>query len=350
MRHESRVDVGGDHPGGARQHVQRGKPQRDGPVRQRANRVPVQAGHLRRHRQAWLLRVRTGAGPEPGRRAAQRRRDRRQRLEPGRPDQRHAELLALGGEPGHRAGRRHHGMGRVAGRADAPRAHHRQPAHGPDQPGHRPGLFERRFHRRQPRGRQRVHRLATAVVFAGHQRGRLVRRRLEHRVLRRGRRARAVVPGAAVHHGRHHAGVAREAVSLHRLRRQVPRVGAVAAHELVGRDVEHGRPDARRLASDEPVLRRQARRHRRDAQRRAGRRVEPVLHAGRLLDRAADQRHARQHRRAGHRLPDAAARQRRLADGGGRRRRRQVRRPAVRRRHHQQRRRAAARSVPARRP
>ena len=61
--------------------------------------------------------------------------------------------------------------------------------------------------------------------------------------------------------------------------------------------------------------------------------AEPVLHAGRLRDRADDQRHARRHRGAGHRLPDAAARRRRDADDGGRRRRRQDRRPAVRRGH-----------------
>ena len=146
--------------------LQRRTAELDGPIRQRAHRFPVQAGHLRRHRQAGLLRIRAGPRPEPGRRAAQRRRHGRQRLEPGRPDQRDAELLALGREPGHRAGRWHHGMGGVAGRADAPRAHHRQPAHGPHQPGYGPGVFERRLHRRQPRRLHRVHRLATAVVHA----------------------------------------------------------------------------------------------------------------------------------------------------------------------------------------
>ena len=90
-------------------------------------------------------------------------------------------------------------------------------------------------------------------------------------------------------------------------------------------------------------------RHGRHDQRRARRRPEPVLHAGRLSVRADHQRHARQHHRAGPGLPDVAAAQRHQADGGGRRRRRQDRRPAVRRRHDQQRGAADRRARPRRR-
>ena len=63
----------------------------------------------------------------------------------------------------------------------------------------------------------------------------------------------------------HHAGLARRAVPVHRQHRQVPRVPAVAAHQRVRPELGQ-RQHARHVAADEPVLRRQGRRHRLDHQ------------------------------------------------------------------------------------
>ena len=72
------------------------------------------------------------------------------------------------------------------------------------------------------------------------------------------------VPEPAVHHARHHPGLPGEALPVRRRRRQVPRVRAVAAHQRLRRHLGE-RHHAGHLAADEPVLRRQAGRHRRHA-------------------------------------------------------------------------------------
>ena len=78
-------------------------------------------------------------------------------------------------------------------------------------------------------------RVAAAVVLPGQQLRQLERLGLEHGVLRRDRRAGPELPQPADDHPGHHPGVAGRAVPVRRLLRQLPRVRAVAADELVRR-------------------------------------------------------------------------------------------------------------------
>ena len=102
-----------------------------------------------------------GRGPrrEPGRRRHQRPRRRLQPLSRSRQLHRPQQLLAVAVEPHHQRGRRRRlprvrrVLGRLAGRADAPRRHHRRQPHADGLLHRRPAVRQRRLHRRLPHRR-----------------------------------------------------------------------------------------------------------------------------------------------------------------------------------------------------
>ena len=169
------------------------------------------------------------------------------------------QLLALALEPDHQ---RHHPelrllhrrvLGGVAGGPDAPGP--RQRANDADGLLHRAVVRERRVHRGLAVHGDDHQRIAAAVARPQQRSRRLDERCLEPGLLRRPRRAGAVVPEAAVYDTRDEPGHSRGAVPLRRRRRRVPHLRAVGADEL-GRNDVGLRSDARPVGRDGGHLRR----------------------------------------------------------------------------------------------
>ncbi|CAG7647849.1 hypothetical protein SBRY_40774 [Actinacidiphila bryophytorum] len=244
------LDGGRGDPGAVRRRLRHPGVQ---PVRRRAVRAGLHAGHVQRRHQRRLLHPCAGPRRQPRRRADQRPCHRRR---PVVRRQRHAGLLAGRGEHQHRAPRRPGALGRRAGRADAPGA--RQGRHDPDAQPARQRVVQRRLPGRQRGGRPGELRLAAAVAVAQRHLRQLDRRQLEHGLRRRRGRPRPVLPDAPDDHRRPHPGRPREAVPDGGPARRLPGLRARPApeqhrHHLGGR--AHRGAQHRAV----PLLRRQAR-------------------------------------------------------------------------------------------
>ena len=307
----------------------------------------VQAGHLQRRRQRRLLHPGRRARPVPRRRHHQRRTCTSRRDWFRR--QRHPELLALGREPvGDPAGR-HRPLGGLAGRAVPADARPRRP-----RTWHRRlRLVQRRLHRRHQDRRPGRLRLAAAVAHPQQRSSAAGPARVWNMVF-------AGVPGragAAASRTRRTPRSARPRSVREKPFLYVDGAGDYrvfvpgAAHQLAGHHL--GRRDAAPGTSLplEPVLRRQARRHRRAPSTRRWPQGKNLLFTPGVYH--LNQTH--QVTRAdtvvlGLGLRHAHPGQRRHRDDGRRRRRRQARRAALRRRHRPTRRRCWRSARPARRP